>query len=93
MTTTKESSGPAFPAQEMSRSDGMTLRAYAAIALRQPTSGVDWLDEMIRASMRGELAAKVMQGMCTHPETWSLPAHGVASQAYALADLMLKAGT
>ena len=37
---------------------GMTLRQYAAIKLRVPNSGSDWLDEMIRTSLRDELAAK-----------------------------------
>lgn len=41
--------GPAFPAEF---SDGfwhgMTLREYAAIKLKIPESGTDWLDEMIR---------------------------------------------
>ena len=39
---------------------GMTLRQYAAIKLRVPKSGTDWLDEMIRESMRDDLAAKAM---------------------------------
>ena len=40
---------------------GMTLREYAAIKLRVPESGTDWLDEMIRESVRDEFAAKAMQ--------------------------------
>ena len=36
----------------------MTLRQYAAIKLRVPNSGTDWLDEMILKSLRDELAAK-----------------------------------
>lgn len=39
---------------------GMTLRQYAAIKLRVPNSGTDWLDDMIRASLRDEFAAKAM---------------------------------
>ena len=30
--------------------DSMSLRAYAAIHLRVPDSGIEWLDEMIRQS-------------------------------------------
>ena len=30
--------------------ENMSLRAYAAIHLRVPDSGIDWLDEMIRQS-------------------------------------------
>ena len=44
------------------KQSGMTLRQYAAIKLRVPNSGTDWLDEMIRTSLREELAAKAMQG-------------------------------
>lgn len=57
--------GPAFPTTIEhgfnSGEPGMTLRQYAAIKLRVPNSGTDWLDEMIRQSVRGELAAKAMQ--------------------------------
>ena len=58
--------GPAFPVplnqgepwSSMGPCDGMTLRQYAAIKLRVPNSGTDWLDEMIRTSLRDDLAAK-----------------------------------
>ena len=45
--------GSAFPAKtyvnpDVSHySEGMTLRQYAAIHLKVPNSGTDWLDEMI----------------------------------------------
>ena len=39
---------------------GMSLRQYAAIKLREPNSGTDWLDDMIRESLRNEIAAKAM---------------------------------
>jgi hypothetical protein len=42
--------GPAFPVPGMHRDEynnGMTLRQYAAIHLKVPNSGTDWLDEMI----------------------------------------------
>ena len=56
---TKESSGPAFPAVgrmvdentfQSFAEGGMSLRAYAAIKLRVPDSGIYWLDEMIQKS-------------------------------------------
>ena len=57
--------GPAFPTLEEhgfnSGEPGMTLRQYAAIKLRVPNSGTDWLEEMIRTSLRDDLAAKAMQ--------------------------------
>lgn len=47
--------GPAYPTSNYSAivpvstgySEGMTLRQYAAIKLKVPDSGTDWLDEMI----------------------------------------------
>lgn len=42
--------GPAFPAPAgvaHITEQGMTLRQYAAIRLKVPNSGTDWLDEMI----------------------------------------------
>lgn len=35
---------------EEERIEGMTLRAYAAIQLRVPDSGIKWLDKMIQRS-------------------------------------------
>jgi hypothetical protein len=41
-------SGPAFPSTRMNgQEEGMSLRQYAAIKLRVPDSGTDWLDDMI----------------------------------------------
>ena len=54
--------GPAFPSNRDMRYGGMTLRQYAAIKLRVPNSGTDWLDEMIRTSLRDEFAAKADDG-------------------------------
>ena len=65
-----EDGGPAFPSnrdmryeQEFDHEGGMTLRQYAAIKLRVPNSGTDWLDEMIRTSLRDEFAAKAMSSL------------------------------
>ncbi len=70
-----EDGGPAFPVplnqgepwRSMGPCDGMTLRQYAAIKLRVPNSGTDWLDEMIRTSLRDDLAAKTVQAYFTDP--------------------------
>ena len=101
-----ETGGPAFPVQYSNEADGptvmphvgMTLRQYAAIKLRVPNSGTDWLDEMIRESLRDELAAKVMPDChaeyCAHAnvkgyeEQWQV---GIAMDSYYVADAMLKA--
>ena len=91
--------GPAFPVplnqgepwSSTGPCDGMTLRQYAAIKLRVPNSGTDWLDEMIRTSLRDEFAAKAMQGICAHHDTWGLPDAGIATKTYVIADAMLAA--
>lgn len=89
-----DDSGPAFPVsadvagiEGLSGSAmGMSLRQYAAIHLRVPDSGVDWMDEMIRKAQRDELAAKAMQNMAD----MSFPAAAMAKRSYELADAMLK---
>ena len=95
-----ENSGPAFPCETVCADEhgeyrlpwqGMTLRQYAAIKLRVPNSGTDWLDEMIRESLRDDLAAKAMQGICAHHDTWGLPDAGIATKTYVIADAMLAA--
>ena len=94
--------GPAFPRSPRSgiyegEYDGMTLRQYAAIKLRVPNSGTDWLDEMILKSLRDELAATAVQGIyASDTEAWhcSGTPEGLASRAkdtYAIADAMLAA--
>lgn len=49
--------GPAFPAENAlgHTSTGMSVREYAAIHLKVPDSGVDWLDEMIQESKKNQL--------------------------------------
>ncbi len=66
----------------------MFLRQYAAIKLRVPNSGTDWLDEMIMQSLRDEMAAKAMQALLARK-----PMSGAeqAREAYIVADAMLKA--
>lgn len=62
----KDDGGPAFPVvPTMERSGqwgysylGMSLRAYAAIKLRQPDSGIDWLDEMIHKAKLDDFAGQ-----------------------------------
>lgn len=60
MTDKKPDGGPAFPTVEL---DGMSLRQYAVIKLRVPDSGVEWLDEMIRTSLRDQFAGQVVNGI------------------------------
>lgn len=93
--------GPAFPADVQRRDpvsrdwlepppQGMTLRAYAAIKLRVPASGIDWLDAMIVKAKRDELAGMAMQGEIANGGFY-IEAHmgKLSEDAYAQADAML----
>ncbi|WP_186267854.1 hypothetical protein [Burkholderia gladioli] len=104
MTTTNESSkpadgGPAFPRaiqrwnDSFENVEGMTLRAYAAIKLRVPNSGIGWLDQMIVTSMRDEFAANAMQGLLCANSVYSTGSYSdeLSARAYQIADAMLKA--
>jgi hypothetical protein len=92
----KETGGPAFPneggAGNLWNDKGMTLRQYAAIKLKVPNSDTDWLDDMIRQSLRDDFAAKAMQGQLSRPTGSYLQEKEVANVAYMQADAMLKAG-
>ena len=101
--------GPAFPRApfeyidngnglewDVREQSGMTLLQYAAIKLKVPDSGDDWLDEMITKSLRNDFAAKAMQGLMVR--NWSNykgtneELIGVwARSSYTVADAMLKA--
>ena len=71
---------------------GMTLLQYAAIKLRVPESGDDWLDSMILESLRNEIAAKAMQGIVStlHQGIRPTDIQAMCGDAYAIADAMLK---
>ena len=70
---------------------GMSLREYAAIKLKVPNSGTDWLDDMIRQSLKDYFAAKAMQGLLANPECPLKPLDEVPQASYKMADAMLKA--
>ena len=62
--------GPAFPlydhhgdGQPFLAEIGMTMRQYAAIHLRVPNSGADWLDDMIAEAREMDAAERAMQGL------------------------------
>ena len=90
--------GPAFPIplqpeqvwQGMAPFDGMTLRQYAAIKLRVPNSGADWLDAMIVEAKRDELAAKAMQSFLLDKDRDSFTFGQWARAAYEMADAVLE---
>jgi hypothetical protein len=86
---------PAFPvvANNWHR-DGMTLREYAAIQLKVPSSGNEELDALIWESMRNDLAAKAMPAVWSNidPEMpFDVAVTQTAEAAYELADAMMKA--
>lgn len=94
--------GPAFPTTVYTNDDfkGMTLRQYAAIKLRVPNSGTEWLDEMIVQSLRDEFSAKAMQAnIMTSMAAVTRHLAGnadstmllIAGASYEMADAMLKA--
>jgi hypothetical protein len=85
---------PAFPAPagvSHITEQGMTLREYAAIHLRVPDSGSEWLDEMIEQSLRDDLAAKAMQGLLANVRI-GFSEDLIAIDAYKMAEEMLIRG-
>ena len=69
---------------------GFTQRQAAAIKLLQPDSGLDWLDDMIRARIRDELAGRAIQGAYSN-STWNeTPIPSISKAAYIQADAMMK---
>lgn len=100
MSAPTNTGGPAFPHanpgydgnwDDRRQIEGMTLREYAAIHLRMPNSGVDWLDDMIREARRDELAAKAMQGFLAHPENGNEDVGQITEWSYMQANAMLAA--
>ena len=98
MSDTIDHGGPAFPMPSGPEprvdsathyNEGMTLRQYAAIKLRVPDSGTDWLDDMIRKSNRDYFAAAALQGLMASREI-SLDEYD-GPYVYEIADAMLKA--
>jgi len=96
MTDKPEDGGPAFPrtedavchANRQFDLDGMTLRQYAAIKLKVPDSGLDWLDEMIVKAKRMEIAGQAV--MRTVPNKKIGPdANKIASYAYEISDSII----
>lgn len=75
--------------------DGMTLQQYAAIKLKVPNSGIEWLDDMIRESLRNDFAAAALSGWLAsygpdaeHPTTSINRGANTAANAFKLAEQM-----
>ncbi len=96
-----ETGGPAFPSGLIDPStpedavqplhSGMTLRQYAAIKLKVPNSGADWLNEMIRESLKDDFAAKVLQGICASGPSKTWTNEMLSKESYLIANAMLRA--
>lgn len=89
---------PAFPKisqdlkwKQISSTEGMSLRQYAAIHLKVADSGTYWLDDMILESVRHELVAKAMQAILSNPDYTDEDCR-LAAQSYNVADAMIKKG-
>ena len=86
--------GPAFPTLTEHGfnygAPGMTLQEYAAIKLKMPNSGTEWLDEMISQSLRNDFAAKAMQAYTSSERGQEAPPESVAFVAYQMADEMMQ---
>lgn len=95
--TSAKTGGSAFPrADDVSDSnEGMTLRQYAAIKLRVPDSGTDWLDDMIRQAKRDDFAGQALAGIAggywANTEMGGLNPRDLADEAYRMADAMIAA--
>ncbi len=91
-----DSDEQAFPGSyseqgEMNWYVGMTKREYAAIKLRIPNSGTEWLDEMIRKSLHNEFAGMALQGALSRGVE-GVEVERIASDSFLMADAMVQAG-
>lgn len=99
MSDVMDSFHAAFPMDKATDYSGLTMRQYAAIHLRVPESGAEWLDDMIRKAKRDEFAAKAMQAIIASPSRFSLDGRALenpgdeelALASYVMADAMLAA--
>ena len=76
------------PNQYVSGNKGITARDYAAIKLCIPNTGVEWLDDMIRQSLRDKFIAHALEGLCA-AVTGGTSSIGIA--AVEIADQAMKA--
>ena len=91
-----ETGGTAFPLYDQHgdgtfflAETGMTMRQYAAIHLRVPNSGADWLDDMIAEAREMDAAERAMQGLIVGVER---PAFDyIAKTAHDMAEEMTEA--
>ena len=71
---------------------GLSARQYAAIKLRVPNSGTEWLDDMIRDSLRDQFAGQALAGILASEAGNNFYSPADASgRAYRMADAMIAA--
>lgn len=56
-----------------------------------PMPASEWNGADSGMTLRDHFAGLAMQGICAHAETWGMAVPQIASQAYKMADAMLKA--
>lgn len=94
--TTTNFDYPAMPCSFFSPSTGpenyygLTAREHAGILLIQPT-GTPWLDEMIHARRRDELAKAALNGFLGNPDIKAESDELLAKATYLVADAMIAA--
>ena len=99
MSDTDNHTDPAFPTltdfrdrPDWQTKEGMTLRQYAAIQLKVPNSGTEWLDSMICESLANEFAGKAMQGISSRKDCVNeIDLERLANQAHDIAGAMMQA--
>lgn len=94
--TQLQDGGPAFPptfGMSGEIGEGMSQRAFAAINLRVPDSGIDWLDAMILQAKRDEIAGQALSGLLAgywgNSDMCGLGPTDIASSACDYADAMI----
>jgi len=70
---------------------GLTAREHAAITLRVPDSGQEWLDDMIREARRWDAAQAAMQGILASPDGGENTPESLARCAVADTDALFAA--
>ena len=71
---------------------GLTACEYAAIHLRVPNSGTEWLDDMIRESLRDQMAGQALAGMTSNDRLIrTYQSEWFACASYKMADALLAA--
>lgn len=69
---------------------GMSKRFYAAITLKVPDSGEEWLDEMIRKANRRDVACYALEGMLANSELYEKSFGSIVKWSHECADKLLK---